>query len=305
MRRRTALRPALAAALLCVTLPAARPLHAQARMLRSTDSDALPAQPATARLPYGPEPLQFGDLRLPDGSGPFPVVIVVHGGCWLARYGLQNSTALADALRDAGYATWNIEYRRLGDAGGGWPNTFLDVGRAADHVRALAATYPLDLARVAAVGHSAGGQLVMWLAAASRIPAGSPVARPDPIALRGVVALAGIADLDDFRSYAANSCGDVVEPLLGGPPAQVPERYAATSPVQLMPFPVPHVQVSGTLDPVTPAHALAHHEAKARASGTAFELVTLEGLGHHELMSPRTAAFPAILRALETLLAPR
>lgn len=292
----TAVATALATAL-------ALPLDAQARMLRSTDIDALPARPATARIAYGDDPLQFGDLRLPDGAGPFPVVIVVHGGCWLSRYGLQNSTALADALRDAGFATWNVEYRRMGDPGGGWPNTFIDVGRAADHLRAIAAEHPLDLARVVAVGHSAGGQLAMWLAAAPNVPAASPVHRRDPIALTGAVALAGIFDLADFRTYSANTCGDVVDPLLGGSPEQVPERYAATSPRALLPLPVKHVQVTGSLDQVMPAPALARHEAAARAAGSAFELVVLDGLGHHELMSPRTAAFPVIVRAIEGLVA--
>lgn len=289
-----------AALLLALSVPT---LDAQRRMLRSSDIDALPSKPATARIAYGTDPLQFGDLRLPDGAGPFPVVIVIHGGCWLSRYGLQNSAPLADAIRDAGYATWNIEYRRMGDAGGGWPGTFIDVGRAADHVRELAKAHPLDLTRVVAIGHSAGGQLAMWLAAAPRVPATSPVARANPIALKGAIALAGIADLDDFRRYSANTCGDVVEPLLGGTPAQVPERYAATSPVALMPFPVPHVQISGSLDGVTPAHALAHHEAAARRTASAFELVVLDGLGHHELMSPQTAAWPAIERALRRFLA--
>jgi acetyl esterase/lipase len=282
----------------------ATPSEAQRRMLRSTDIDALPSKPATARLAYGGEPQQFGDLRLPEGDGPFPVVIVVHGGCWLARYGVQNSTPLADALRDAGFATWNIEYRRMGDAGGGWPGTFVDVGRAADHLRTVAAAHRLDLTRVIAIGHSAGGQLAMWLAAASRVPAASPIARTDPLPLKGAVALAGIADLADFRTYSSNTCGDVVDPLLGGTPEQVPERYAAASPVALLPFPVPHVQITGTLDLVMPPAALARHEAAAEAAGSAFELVVLEGLGHHELMSPQTAAWPEILRAVRRLLGP-
>lgn len=282
----------------------AAPSEAQRRMLRSTDIDALPSKPATARIAYGSEPEQFGDLRLPAGNGPFPVVIVVHGGCWLSRYGVVNSTPIADALRDAGFATWNIEYRRMGDTGGGWPNTFIDVGRAADHVRELAKQYPLDLTRVAAIGHSAGGQLALWLAGASRVPATSPIARRDPLVIKGAVALAGIADLADFRTYSSNTCGDVVDPLLGGTPEAVPDRYAAASPVALMPFPVPHIQITGSLDLVMPAAALAKHEAVAKEKGSAFELIVLEGLGHHELMSPQTAAFPEILAAVRRLLAP-
>ncbi|MFM9012650.1 MAG: alpha/beta hydrolase, partial [Gemmatimonadota bacterium] len=127
---------------------------------------------------------------------------------------------------DAGIATWNIEYRRADSPGGGWPNTFLDVGRATDQLRAMARTYPLDLSRVIAIGHSAGGHLAMWLAAADRVPSGSPIARRDPLPLTGAVALAGIADLAEFRTYSRFSCGDVVDGLMGGSPEQVPERIA-------------------------------------------------------------------------------
>src|SRR5262245_51324652 len=106
----------LALAGFAVRLVAQRP-----RLLRASDNDTLPSKPATARIAYGSDPLQFGDLRMPPGRGPFPVAIVIHGGCWLSRYSLVNSTPLADALRDAGIATWNIEYRRTEDSGGGWP----------------------------------------------------------------------------------------------------------------------------------------------------------------------------------------
>lgn len=142
--------------------------------LRPADVNALPSRPADARVTYGADPLQFGDLRLPSGKGPFPVAVVIHGGCWVSTFAtLQNTAAMADALRDAGIATWNVEYRRLDNPGGGWPGTFTDVGIAADHVRVLAKTYPLDLSRVLAVGHSAGGHLALWLAGRSAAPPSS------------------------------------------------------------------------------------------------------------------------------------
>ncbi len=277
---------------------------AQARLLRAGDVDTLPAGPATARLAYGSDSLQFGDLRLPDGPGPFPVAVVIHGGCWVTRFAsLRNSTALADALRRAGIATWNIEYRRADSPGGGWPNTFLDASAATEHLRVLATQYPLDLSRVISIGHSAGGHLALWLAGRARIPAGSPLALGDPLPLRGAVALAGIADLADFRTYQQNSCGNVVDGLMGGDPMQVPDRYAAGSPVALFPLGVPQVQVVGTLDRVMPARAREAHAAAARASGDAVTLEVIEGAGHHELMSPRTAAWPRIEAAVRRLLA--
>ena len=281
------------------------PMDLDAQLLRASDVDALPSKPATARIAYGTDPLQFGDLRLPDGAGPFPVAIVIHGGCWVTRYAsVVNSTPLADALRDAGVATWNIEYRRTDSPGGGWPNTFLDVALGAEHLRELAKHHPLDLARVVTIGHSAGGHLALWLAATAerRVPAASPITRANAVPLRAAIALAGIADLADFRTYSANSCGDVVDAFMGGTPEQVPERYAAGSPIQLFPLKTPQLQIVGTLDRVMPEHARNAHEAAARKSGSPIELIVIEGAGHHELMSPKSAAWPAlrdaVLRAL-------
>jgi acetyl esterase/lipase len=281
------------------------PAQSQQRFLRASDNDTLPSRPATARLSYGPDSLQFGDLRLPDGPGPFPVAVVIHGGCWVSRFAsVTNSTPIADALRDAGIATWNIEYRRLDNPGGGWPNTFLDVGRATDHLRTLARQYPLDLARVMTIGHSAGGHLAVWLAAADKVPASSEIARRDPLPLKGAIALAGIVDLADFRTYSRTSCGDVVDPLMGGSPEQFPERYAAGSPARLFPLVVPHAQIVGSEDRIMPSRAREAHEAAARASGSAFELVVIPDASHHEVMSPRSTAWPAILSVVRRMLAP-
>src|SRR5579864_48582 len=144
----------------------------------------LPAPPADVRLPYGTDQFQFGDLRLPQSAGPHPVAIVVHGGFWRAQYGLEYAGHLCAALAHAGIATWNLEYRRIGNPGGAWPNTFLDVAQGADYLRVLAEKYPLDLKRVITAGHSAGGHLAVWLAARHRIPAGDPLAPSDLIAIR-------------------------------------------------------------------------------------------------------------------------
>ncbi|GAC1566836.1 MAG: hypothetical protein NVS3B14_10990 [Ktedonobacteraceae bacterium] len=130
----------------------------------------------TVRLAYGPEYLQFAELYLPDRSGPHAVIPLIHGGYWRARYDLTLMVGLAEDLARRGYAAWNIEYRRIGDAGGGWPGTFLDVARAVDYLRVLAPRYQLDLQRVAPIGHSAGGHLAFWLAARPRIGADSPLA---------------------------------------------------------------------------------------------------------------------------------
>jgi len=123
--------------------------------MRPADIGKLPRPPADHTLSYGPDTNQIGELRLPDGPGPHPIIVLVHGGCWMpqaARY----LAAMGDELKKDGIASWNIEYRRIGQPGGGWPGTYLDVGRAIDHLRALAAPYKLDVNRVVVLGPAGG-----------------------------------------------------------------------------------------------------------------------------------------------------
>src|SRR5205814_1584844 len=134
-----------------------------------SDDKAAPTS-SPLRFAYLTGPLRFGELYVPKGSGPHPVVILIHGGFWRVPYGLTLMQRLADDLVQKKIAAWNIEYRRVGDAGGGWPGTLRDVARAADYLTTLAPRYALDLTRVVSVGHSAGGQLALWLAARSRLP---------------------------------------------------------------------------------------------------------------------------------------
>ena len=193
------------------------------------------AQPeADVRIFYGDGPLQFGDLRVPDGNGPYPVAIVIHGGCWLSEYDIDHIGAAAEALRQSGIATWALEYRRVGDPGGGWPGIFLDLAQGADTLRRLAREHSLDLDRVIALGHSAGGHLALWLAARANLPSGSPITSDDPLLLRGVLGLAAAPDLEMVQRAA--SCDRVIEGLLGGSPDDVPGRYQLASPMYLLPL---------------------------------------------------------------------
>jgi acetyl esterase/lipase len=270
--------------------------------MKAQDLLALPRPPADRRIPYGEHPQQFGDLRVPPGNGPHPVVLLVHGGCWLAEYDLEHLSSLAAAFTAAGYATWSVEYRRLGDDGGGWPGTFEDAARAADALRALAADHPVDLSRVVAVGHSAGGHLALWLAGRHRLPSSSPLRGGAPLALRGVVSLAGIADLGAAASRRV--CGDAPARLLGDSTGEAPARIVLGSPSALVPLGVPQRLVSGREDRIVPLDIV---EAYARTAATAGDDVTvtvLEGCGHFELVDPASGAWPAVLGAVRGLVGP-
>ncbi|MEO7001562.1 MAG: alpha/beta fold hydrolase [Ktedonobacterales bacterium] len=269
--------------------------------------DALYAQvpPPDARIAYGADPRQFGDLRLPSaathGPGPYPVVIVIHGGYWRAQYGLEYFGQACAALATRGLSTWNIEYRRIGDPGGGWPNTLLDVAAAADYLPTLAAQYPLDLGRIVALGHSAGGQLALWLAARPRIPAGSPLvpaATVTPLLLLGVVSLAGVVDLR--RAWELRLSGNVVESLLGGAPLAVPDRYAAASPYELAPL-GPHIRqilLHGADDENVPVSQSEEYVAHAQALGDDARLILLPDTGHFELVAPSMPQWQTVQTAV-------
>lgn len=252
------------------------------------------------RLPYGPDPLPYGDLRLPAGPGPHPVIVMLHGGFWRARFDLEYAGHPCAALTAAGAATWNVEYRRIGNPGGGWPGTLLDVALALDYLRELAPAYDLDLGRVVTMGHSAGGHLALWLAARGRIPAGATLHTPHPLPLRAAVALAGVADLR--RAWELGLSKTVVQTFLGGTPDEVPERYAMASPAALLPLGVPQVLVHGTDDASVPFEIAERYYTAAVARGDEIQLVTLPGAGHFEVVDPDSREWPAVVGAVLAVL---
>ncbi|WEF31552.1 alpha/beta hydrolase [Pseudoduganella chitinolytica] len=260
-----------------------------------------PQPPCDWRLPYGWHPSQFGELRLPAGPGPFPVVVGIHGGWWRAAHGLETHAHLCAALTRLGYATWNIEYRRVGEAGGGWPGTLQDVGAALDYLAVIAAEFNLDLARVVPVGFSAGGQLALWAAARAAFAAGHPLHEATPLPVSAAVALAGAVDL--ARCAELQLSKGIVAAFLGGDPAAVPERFAAASPAQL-PIAVPHTLVHGSADSSVPVEISQRYHAAATARGAACELVVLPGVEHFDLIDPLSPAWPAVARAIHDRLGP-
>jgi acetyl esterase/lipase len=284
---------------LALTVCAPSPARGAQKFIGSGDLSSLTAPPPDHRLSYGSAPLQFGHLRLPKRGGPHAVVVFVHGGCWSSRFDIAHAAALEQAIADSGFAVWSIEYRRVGDEGGGWPSTFLDVGKAADHLREIAARYELDLDRVITVGHSAGGHFAVWLAARKKIPASSELYVANPLAVHGVVGLAPVPDIEGV--YAAGACGRVMDGLLGGSPAERAERYAAASPMQLVPLGVPQVHVVGAHDRTWAPFGRAY-VARAKAAGeTRITLIEAPESGHFEVIAPATTTWPLVIRELKTV----
>lgn len=261
-----------------------------------------PPPPAAHRESYGSDPLTFGDLYLPSAGGPHPVVILIHGGCWRARHDLSYIGPLAAALAHLGLAVWSLEYRRIGNPGGGWPGTFQDVARGADHLRNLAGRFPFALGRVLAVGHSAGGHLALWLAGRRRLPGGSVLATDGPLPLKGVVSLAGIPDL--ARAALALVCGGSPVDLMGGAPDRVSERYAQGSPSALIPLGVPQRLIHGAGDDLVPVAYVRPYESQAREAGDDVRMTIIPEVGHFELTDPTSVAWPTVRHAILELAGP-
>ncbi|MBV9120271.1 MAG: alpha/beta hydrolase [Chloroflexi bacterium] len=253
---------------------------------------ALPP-PADFRISYGPHPLHYGDLRLPDGPGPHPVVVFVHGGRWRAEYDLQHVSPACAALTAAGVATWNIEFRRVGHIGGGWPGTFEDVGKAADYVREIAGEHNLDLDRLVIAGHSSGGHLALWLAGRASLPPDSPVHTPNPLRGRAVIALAPIADMEEVWADSP----DGVEDILGGSPKEFPDRLRGASPAELLPFGMRQVLIQGDHDNRPPS-MLENYGARACAAGDEVKVRIIPGAGHFWLVDPGSPCWDEIADAI-------
>ena len=256
-----------------------------AQHLRPEDLAAGPGTAAAKREAYGTEPQQFGELRLPAGTGPFPIAVIIHGGCWTKGFAtLAYMSPLADALAATGIASWNIEYRQLGDADAGWPGTFIDWAAATDHLRVLAVRYPIDLSRVLVIGHSAGAPAALWIAARGRLPATSVIRGADPLKITAAVAIDGPVDLMAFIGPDKFVCDkSVVSAFMGGSPAERPGRYAEANPIALLPSGVPALLVASDVLPPDEAES---YKRIAMAKGDRVEVLLLEGAGHFDMLSP-------------------
>lgn len=259
------------------------------------------------RVPYGPAPSQFAELWLPAGAGPHPVVVLVHGGCWnQATADLDLMDPAAADLRRRGYAVWNIEYRRLGEPGGGYPGTFQDTAAAFDALRNQAGPRALDLDRLVAVGHSAGGHLAGWAAARPGLPADSPLRAGDPLPVPAVLALGGVGDLEAALAddSVPDGCSKERYADLVDLDRRGADAFADTSPARLPAPGVRQVLLHGQREqtaPVSLAHAYA---AKAAARGETVEVRLIPDAGHFEPIAPDTPAWAEVVALIEALARP-
>lgn len=256
------------------------------------------------RLPYGEDKMQFGDLHLSGSGGLFPVVVTIHGGCWLSKFAnLEMLTPLAAAITQLGIATWNIEYRSIDNVGGGWPGTFQDVAGAINYLAIIAEQYHLDLNNVIVLGHSAGGHLALWAAAQNKLAKTSEIDSPSLVNIQGVINLAGPGDLIAFYPLQESICGEkVITQLLGGTPAEKPNRYHDASPAELIPLNVKQVLITGESDTSVPATLAENYQQKAKQAGDDVELIVVKGVAHRDIVLPESAAWPYIKQEILSLL---
>jgi acetyl esterase/lipase len=230
-----------------------------------------PPPAAPERLVYGPEPLQFGDLRVPSADGDAPLVVLVHGGAWKSTFNLIHLGHMAIALADEGYCTFNVEFRRVGDPGGGWPGSFDDVLAAVDYILERP---EFDRDRVVLAGHSAGGHLALLAGSERKLP---------------VVAMAAGSDLEAWQT-------DATLAFLGDR-----DRAAEASPRRRIPLGVRQIFVHGTDDDQVPAWLSSAYVDAARAAGDDAELVELEGAGHFDMIDPQSAHWPRLVDCVRSI----
>ncbi|WP_082451249.1 alpha/beta hydrolase [Sphingomonas sp. Leaf30] len=274
------------------------------KLLTWPDLVKRPKPSPDATIAYGSDQMQKVDVWRPKGKGPFPVVVMVHGGCWttsIADRSLMNW--VADDLRKDGLAVWNIDYRSVDRAGGGYPGTFEDAAKATDALSANAATFDLDTRRIVAIGHSAGGHLALWLAARVKIPAASPLHSSTPLHVDHVISLGGLPDLEATAATPANGCGtEVVAKLVGTPSAARADVYADTSVPRLLPLGIAQDLVNGREDRIIPFPFATDYVARAKAAGDAAVLHTIPATGHVELVAPETPAWAEAKRLIAAAL---
>jgi len=248
-----------------------------------------------SRHTFGAAPSQFAELFLPQGEGPFPVVALIHGGCWTVHYGgIAQMRNMAGALIAQGIAVWNIEYRRVDEDGGSYPGMYQDVAAAMDLLRDVAAEHPLDLQRIVLVGHSAGGHLAQWAASRHRLPSGSPLYVADPLPVPQVISLGGLADLRNEENLILTSCDRAIAQLTGQASAGRTDVFSDTSPAEMLPCGARTVLIHGELDVISPVRAGQDYARRAAAAGDEAEVLVLPGGSHYDEVAATSPAWQIV-----------
>jgi acetyl esterase/lipase len=249
----------------------------------------------TTRYSYGSHAEQIADLTVPDGTGPFPVLIMLHGGGFAAGPTLERLTPLCADLATAGLATWNVEYRRLEGTEGGWPMTWQDAAAATEYLAELDQRNGLDLNRVAAFGHSAGAPLALWLGSRGGRATIQELGGAPTVTVRAAIAAAGVCD---FGREWPERLQAVFHEIIGGSSTDVPERYAAISPVQLLPIGVPLLVIQGAADTTVPMSFSEEFAASARDAGDDATLLIVPGAEHSDVRDASSPHWPTVRSSL-------
>ena len=258
----------------------------------------------TAQIAYGSAPSQYAQLFRPEGSGPFPVVVLVHGGCWTVAFGgIKQMRSVAGALVAQGIAVWNVEYRRVDEPGGGYPGTYEDMHAALDSLQQHAPQYQLDVKRIVAMGHSAGGQLVQWIAGRDKLPKTSPLYRDKYLPINNIVSLGGLADLRHEKDLIKSSCERDIAQLAGSASTERPDIYSDTNAADLMPNGSRTVLATGELDTISPPRVAHDYAAKAKLAGDHAEVLILPGASHYDEIAATSNAWRMILPVIKQMLA--
>jgi len=243
---------------------------------------AVPPVPADERIAYGDDPNQFFDFWRPVGAVPWGAVVMIHGGFWRARYDLTHTSPLCAVLANRGLEVANLEYRRVGDPGGGWPNTFLDVLAG---FNAACNTFS-DPSKVVVLGHSAGGHLALRLAC-------------DIDAMWGVLALAPVACLD--LAYKMGLSNGAVAEFLGGTPEDLPATYETACPSR-QESSVRRVILQGSADEIVPSALTDCYVDRQLSKPGTVTVVEVPGANHFDLIDPESKVWPTLLECLHELL---